>query len=274
MKLSIIVLTYNRLVVLRECLTRILSLTTTRPAELIVIDNGSTDGTSDWLDLNLDKTPIAVHVLRRPTNEYVCARNYGIDIAKGSIIAQVDDDVLVHSGWDTELLRPFENPIIGAAGQEGFYQNYRWNRTPYSAGLIDDRRRPAIGQYADLVMGYCWAWRNSQRIESLDYVSGHGHVYEKIEADHSRPCFLYDWNFNPHWHEESDLQMQIRAAGYRIMVTPPVATHRSLKDWRRVKGPGADDILGEHIAEAHFELLKRKWADYDGMIYEGKAVGL
>lgn len=247
--LSVIVLTYNRLAALQRCLDHILERTNTPHFEVIVVNNGSTDGTKEWLKTLADDPFItAIHL---PENEFVCARNYGLAIARAPIIAQVDDDVLVHSQWDVTLLAPFEDERVGAAGQMAYYQDATWET------LIDDRRRPQPGQYADLLTGFCWAWRNDRLAPNADGAA--------------ESCFRYDWAFNPGWHEESDLQLQIKAAGYRLMTTPDVVTHNSLHDWQAThedRGPFAISI-----AERNFHKLKDKWQGHD-IIWEGKLVGL
>jgi len=186
-----------------------------------------------------------VELINRPTNEGVCARNHGLAAARGDFIIQVDDDVLVTPGFDEVLLAPYVDPIVGATGQHGFYQDQSWGV------LIDDRRRPGPGQLADLIMGFCWSWRNARH--------------------RGEPRFLYDWDFSPFWHEESDLQLQFRHAGYRLMVTREIATHRSLHDWAETKRDGP--ITGETIALRNFYKLVDKWKDVN-VRFEGPFVGL
>lgn len=271
MKLSVIVLTHNRRAALRTCLESILAHTALYAkgqAEIIVVNNGSDDGTRELLEDCKGKGYQLIPINRK-TNEGVCARNHAIDIARGEFIAQVDDDVRVHPKWDEVLLAPFDmSSEIGATGQHGFYQNATWERTPYSAGLIDDRRRPAPGQYADLVMGFCWAFRRYHFPEMHD-----DWMDMPVER---RPLimgeiFRYDEAFNPFWHEESDLQLQIRAAGYRIMVTPEVATHNSLHDWKATMAN--EGATAEQQAERNFYRLKDKW-QAKNVRFEGSLVGL
>ena len=253
---TVLVLTYNRLPALQRCIDKI--ITGARlPYELIVVNNASTDGTRDWLD-SLDYS--FLRVFHHEQNLFVCGRNTGIAFATGEFIIQVDDDVLVAPGFDEVLLAPYENAQVGATGQEGFYQDSTWGL------LIDDRRRPRPGQFCDLVMGYSWSWRNLRSSDRAVRVDG----LAAIDLPGS-PRFLYDWEFNPFWHEESDLQLQIRAAGYRIMVTPEVATHRSLHDWAETKADGP--ITGETIAARNFYKLVDKWSGKD-VPFEGPRVGL
>lgn len=247
---TIVILTYNRRDPLLACLAKI-EATTTTPAEIIVIDNGSTDGTVAALWPRSEAG--AVTVLALPANQGVCARNHALRIARGEFIFQVDDDVIVGPGWDRSLLSAFSNPQVGATGQEGFFVNWAGLMSgPYVAPNFLDDQRPQPGDFCDLVMGYCWAWRN---IQLPVYI---GQAPDSLPPDFpSIPKFAYDERFDPHWHEETDLQLTIKAAGYRIRCGPPIATHRSLKDPAAARAN--DPMIGLHHAADHERLLIEKW---------------
>ena len=56
-KIAAIVVTFNRLTLLQECI-QALRDQTRRPDEIIVVDNSSTDGTREWLNAQLDLTVV------------------------------------------------------------------------------------------------------------------------------------------------------------------------------------------------------------------------
>ena len=239
MRYSVVMLTFgDRSVSLHAAIEKIRSGARTPPDdyEVIIVNNGSPERGLAWALEGLGP----LNLINRSTNEGVCARNFGIEAATGDVIIQVDDDVLVTPGFYEVLLAPYSDPAVGATGQHGFYQDQNWGV------LIDDRRRPGPGHLADLIMGFCWSWRNEDR-------------------------FRYDWEFSPFWHEESDLQLQIRHAGYRLMTTREGATHRSLHDWAETKRDGP--ITGETIALRNFYKLVDKWKDVN-VRFEGPFVGL
>jgi len=251
---SIVVLTHNRRQALADCLATILEKTTCE-YELLVVDNGSTDDTGAFLTGIPDPSHAMVLVFSRPTNEGVCARNVALREAKGEYILQVDDDVVVGPGWDKYLLTPFEDPNVGAVGQEGFWINWAGLMAgPWKAPNFLDDRRPQPGDFADLVMGFAWAWRNER-------IPGYlGQAPERLPTDFPTvPRFLYDERFNPMWHEETQLQLEIKAAGYRIRCCPPVATHRSLRDWKDAHSN--HPMTGLHHAADHERLLIEEWKD-------------
>jgi glycosyltransferase involved in cell wall biosynthesis len=243
---SIVLLTHNRRDTVLACINRIWAKTATPVPdyELIVIDNGSDDGTSraiQELHPRVHAEDRRYTTMHLPSHEGVCARNHGIMIARGQFILQVDDDVEVGLGWDKFLLEAFTDAKVGAAGQEGFYLNWAGLLAgPWMAPNFLDDRRPLPGDYADLVMGYCWAWRNLRGLDGW-------------------PVFQYDPRFNPHWHEETDLQLQIKTAGFRIRCGLAVVVHRSQKDWQ--KALANDPKIGLHHAADHERLLIEKWAD-------------
>jgi glycosyltransferase involved in cell wall biosynthesis len=262
MRYTVLTLTsLNRLGSLQRCLEKVQAGAHFDDYEIVVVNNGSQDGTTEYLATLSSDRLRAVH---RQDNEGVCARNYGIEIARGQVIIQIDDDVLVSPGFDRILLEPYGRPEVGATGQHGFYQDSTWGL------LIDDRRRPKVGQHADLLMGFCWSWRNERDAEPRQYFT-EARPGEAQVVIGRWPRFRYDWDFSPFWHEESDLQCQIRAAGYRLMVTRPVASHQTRHDWRETMADGP--VTGTSIAADNFFKLKDKWQHSD-LPFEGPLVGL
>lgn len=90
MKLSYVILTYNR----RDALLHTLAQVHQRPPfgpgdwETWVVDNGSDDGTAHAVAQAFP----GVHLIRRPQNEGVWARHYAIEKACGEYVALLDDD--------------------------------------------------------------------------------------------------------------------------------------------------------------------------------------
>lgn len=84
-----VVLTYNRLGYLRIAVRSAL-VQDHQDMEVLVVDNGSTDGTSDWLS-GMDDPRLTV--LRLPSNQHPTrARNLGLDRARGRWVGFLDDD--------------------------------------------------------------------------------------------------------------------------------------------------------------------------------------
>lgn len=69
------------------------------PHEVIVHDNGSEDGTEEWLKEN------NIKYTRSETNEGVAAVNYAVDAASSDYIVDINADMYPLPGWDIEIWR-------------------------------------------------------------------------------------------------------------------------------------------------------------------------
>ncbi|RLS54825.1 MAG: glycosyltransferase [Planctomycetota bacterium] len=96
---SIIIVTYNQLDYTRQCIDSI-RMRTDEPYELIFVDNGSTDGTPEYLE-----SLAGARVIRNSTNRgFPAAVNQGLEIATGQQILLLNNDVIVTTGWLRRLL--------------------------------------------------------------------------------------------------------------------------------------------------------------------------
>jgi GT2 family glycosyltransferase len=107
-QISIVICTRDRGKALGECLR---SVTTQRsaPGEIIVVDNSS-DGNARPI---CERFPEVRHVHEQRPGLSV-ARNTGIRVSRGDIIALTDDDVELHPGWTAEIRRAFADQSIDA----------------------------------------------------------------------------------------------------------------------------------------------------------------
>lgn len=81
--------------------------------ELLVVDNGSTDATTR-LDLSCLPSWLAGRLVREPTRGQARARNTGIALAKGQIIAFIDDDIRPEARWLKEILSVYRDRGVAA----------------------------------------------------------------------------------------------------------------------------------------------------------------
>jgi glycosyltransferase involved in cell wall biosynthesis len=90
--LSIVIPTYNRQPILEKCLIALEQQTTIAPYEIVVVDDGSTDGTATWLQ---QRAFPHVRLLQHDHQGAAAARNLGVQSAKGNIIIFIDSDLVV-----------------------------------------------------------------------------------------------------------------------------------------------------------------------------------
>ena len=95
---SVVIPTYNRLNILKKCLTALENQNFDQVYEILVVDDGSTDDTVEFLRSHPDQFP-HVKVLQQNHAAAAVARNLGIDQAQGEYIVFVDSDIIVTSDY-------------------------------------------------------------------------------------------------------------------------------------------------------------------------------
>ena len=117
-EVSVVVCTRNRAAQLEAALASYQRLQTMPHWELVVVDNGSTDGTPDVIDRFAAESRCPVRHVFEPRTGLALARNRGTRAARGEVIAFTDDDCYPDPEYITVLRRLFtDTPYDYAAGQ-------------------------------------------------------------------------------------------------------------------------------------------------------------
>ncbi len=103
---SIVIPTYARPHILRECLAAVARLDTRADFEVIVVDDGSPEPIGPVVDAFRDTLPI--RLVQRPRGGPAVARNTGATVARGRYLAFTDDDCRPAADWLTVLAAEFE----------------------------------------------------------------------------------------------------------------------------------------------------------------------
>jgi glycosyltransferase involved in cell wall biosynthesis len=116
---SVIICTYNRRDLLRQCLTSLLNQTYPEDAyEIIVVDDGSTDGTQAILQEMPARPQPPLRYFKQDNKGSAAARNLGIGNAQGRVIASIDDDCIATASWIENAVPHFAiDAIVGVQGQ-------------------------------------------------------------------------------------------------------------------------------------------------------------
>jgi len=121
--ISVVVVNWNRKELLRECLHSLASqnLSDGSQPAVIVVDNGSTDGSVEMLEAEFGgDRPLPVQLIRNKDNRGFCgANNQGIAASKSDFIALLNNDAEADPNWLQSLLAAFhERPEIGMAASK------------------------------------------------------------------------------------------------------------------------------------------------------------
>jgi glycosyltransferase involved in cell wall biosynthesis len=126
-EVSVVIPTHNRLEVLAEVLQALEGQEGAPHFEVVVVDDGSTDGTSGWLKGRSFSVP-----LRAVTQENrgpAAARNTGVAVAAGRWVAFLGDDTVPSPGWlaahrDAHRRRG-DDPALAVIGYTGWHRRMR-----------------------------------------------------------------------------------------------------------------------------------------------------
>lgn len=174
MDISIVIITWNQVRLLEQCVESVLGNAIRSRSQLIIIDNGSTDRTMDYLD-SLQN----VQIVRNLRNLGVSkARNQGIRKARGRYILHLDDDTWMHDGCIDNMVDFMDrHPDVWLAGgrlvnPDGTLQPS--TRTFYTPWAILARRTPwgrtRKGKEAESEHLMQWWDHNDSR--TVDWVCG------------------------------------------------------------------------------------------------------
>lgn len=165
---TVLVPAYNEL----ECIANTLNslAASDYPIEVIVIDDGSTDGTADIVE-EMD-LPL-VRLIRKVNGGKSSALNTGIAAASHDIIVMMDGDTVFEPSTVHELVQPFGDPAIGAVAGNAKVGNRdsligAWQHIEYVLGHNLDRRMYDMLGVIQTIPGAVGAFRK----EALRRVGG------------------------------------------------------------------------------------------------------
>jgi glycosyltransferase involved in cell wall biosynthesis len=168
-KMSIIVLNWNRLHYTKQTVESIMKKTS-MPHELIFVDNGSVDGTREYLKDMENKTNAdkVIYVFNDKNLGVAGGRNSGLVHASGDYLVTIDDDILVPDKWDLLMAKACDKiPQLGITGV---------NVEPIKFPVQDingARVRPKAGNLGGACL--CLPKRVFKRVGYYNYFSTYGH---------------------------------------------------------------------------------------------------
>jgi GT2 family glycosyltransferase len=212
-RLVVVVLSFNKREHTLRCLESVGRLHY-RPLEVVVVDNGSSDGSADAVAAAYPEA----HLVRSPVNTGAAGgRNLGAHYADDRFaygyLLFLDDDALVHERLAGELVAALrEDSTAGAATPKA----YRIDSKDIIASAGGMRVRLGRGLITDIGAGARDAGQ-FERSGTVDSCVGFAMVARR-ETFHR--CGGFDEAYNPYGWEEVDLSLRMREAGYTIRYAP------------------------------------------------------
>lgn len=156
---SVVVPAYNESAGIEAAVRSLLG--SDHPVEIIVVDDGSTDGTADLVDsLRLP----GVRVIRQENAGKPAALNTGLAAAGCDLVVMVDGDTVFEPDAVRTIVQPFADPRVGAVSGNAKVVNRRgllgrWQHIEYVVGFNLDRRLFDLAECMPTVPGAIGAFR-------------------------------------------------------------------------------------------------------------------
>ena len=279
---TVIVVSYNKLPYTQLCLEGMLQ-GDPRPAQIIVVDNGSIDGSREYLSrsfLSLCRTSrVDFSLLNNESNLGACtARNQALELAAGQYLAFADNDLAVRSrNWLGVLAECLESaPRVGIAGPKLVYPF-----PPYdiecagvaisATGRVQYRGRgePSGPQAFQPVSGVS----GPQAFQPVSPTDEAGETQARKPVVLASPvqclisaCWLMkravyeevgglDEVFNPAQYEDFDLCYRAREAGWEVWYTPRAEMYH----YENTTTAGSPSLNFRYVTIRNGLEFKRRW---------------
>ncbi len=113
---SVVIPVWNNWKLTRACVDSLVEHAEA-PLEIVIVDNGSTDGTARGLAELAERSDVNVIVVTNESNRgFPTAVNQGIAASSGELVCVLNNDTEVTPGWLTEMLAALERPGTGMVG--------------------------------------------------------------------------------------------------------------------------------------------------------------
>jgi len=225
MKLSVIILCWNDLKVIGDCLQSIYAGTRSTDFEVIVSDNASTDGSVEFIREKFPK----VRLIENGRNlRFAKGNNVGIQASAGEYILILNPDTIIHDGALDQIVDYADkHPEAGALGCrvvniDGSYQEHVCPLPTIRSEWMAALHLGALASLSNWFNPGVYVGWNGDGERTVGWLAG---CFILVRAELLKRLGGFDEQFF-YYYEDTDLCHRIWEAGYSVLYTPDISiTH-------------------------------------------------
>ena len=201
--ISIIIPTFNGASRIGNCLTALLKQTAGRDAEILVVNDGSTDNIAEVVGRYSE-----VRLITQRNAGPAAARNRGALEARGTLLLFTDDDCIPMPDWLDAMIQPFDSPeVVGAKGV------YRTHQKRLAARFVQI-------EYED-------RYRLMANLDCIDFIDTYSAAFRR---DRFLELAGYDTSFPVACAEDVELSYRMSAHGWKMKFAPKAIVYHTHPD--------------------------------------------
>ncbi|KKT42825.1 MAG: Glycosyltransferase/rhamnosyltransferase [Microgenomates group bacterium GW2011_GWC1_44_37] len=226
--LAVIIVNYNTKQLLEDCLNSVFKADQPKDGlQVIVVDNGSKDGSLELLSKMEKKHPNLITIANSENLGFAKANNIGVDSSDAKHVLFLNSDTVVKR-YSLVKPRKFlkDHPKVGAVTIRLFlkdgtidYDNHRGFPTPWAA-LTKFSGLSGLFPRSTFFNSYHLGYRGLDRIHQIPVAAG---SYMMMPTKLFRQIGMWDETYF-FYGEDIDLCYRINQAGYKIIYYPKVST--------------------------------------------------
>jgi GT2 family glycosyltransferase len=203
---SVIIVNFNGKKWLERCIPSVLNSSYDN-FEVIVVDNGSTDGSAEFIMKNYPN----IKLIRLKENKgWSYANNIGIKVSKGDIIICLSNDMEVHPQWITEIVNFMKaNPAVGIVQCNSVSM---WDRKTLDSSM----------NYLDK-LGYAYGYAPLKIPYEVFFAEGMAFAFKREVVEN---VGLLDHYYFMEY-DDMDFCWRARLAGYKVYFLPSAIVYHA-----------------------------------------------
>jgi len=254
-KVSVVVLTYNNLLLTKDCLDSVEKYSDDIDLELVVVDNASSDETPAYLTSWAASRPHVKLILNPDNRGFAAGNNQGLAAATGDYLVILNNDTVVTRGWARRMVNHLKNaPDIGLLGPTtNNIGNEARVETRYTT--LDEMQVEAE-QITEAHLGKCFEFRTAAFFCAM------------LPRSTYETCGPLSEEYGLGFFEDDDYCRCVERAGLKVMCAEDVFVHHHLS--------ASFNKLGAERKRALFEqnraIYEAKWGAWTAHEYRPRRV--